>query len=142
MLIAHLAMFVFGPQVPKAAEYLSTQSIHAQQRIRFVPSAPEPSASDAPLEASIQIEGPQMQDPISLILLLETLFGNWITEEMQKTSQTVNGFPIAPPSWIVEDHINGGISLASKAQHQLPIISWWLGPAASFIRFVVSWLFC
>ncbi|KAF8605586.1 UDP-Glycosyltransferase/glycogen phosphorylase [Ceratobasidium sp. AG-I] len=125
------SVFVFGPQVPKAAEYLSTLSTQAQQRIRFVPPAPEPDASNAPLEASIQVGGPQMQDPFSLILLLETLFGAWITEEMQKGSQVVNGFPIAPPSWILEDHIGGGISLPSKPQHQLPIISWWLGPAAS-----------
>ena len=127
-------MFIIGPQVPKAADYLSTQSTQAQRRIRFVPPVPAPdTSSDAPLEASIQIE-----EPVSLNLHLETLFGTWITEELQKTSLVVNGFPIAPPSWILEDHIDGGISLPSKAQHQLPIISWWIGPAASLIRFVLT----
>lgn len=132
ILTIYSAMFVIGSQVPKSAEYLSTQSTQAQQRIRFVPSVPEPNASsDTPLEASIQI-----QEPVSLILHLETLFGTWIVDELQKTSQVVNGLPIAPPSWILEDHINGGISLPSKPSHQLPIISWWLGPAASLVRFV------
>lgn len=139
ILTTHPAMFVFGPQVPKAVEYLSTLSTQAQQRIRFVPSIPEPDvSSDAPLEASIQIEGPQMQDPVSLLLFLESLFSTWITEELQRPIQVVNGLPIASPSWILEDHIGGGLSLASKAHHQLPIISWWLGPAASLIRSVMS----
>lgn len=131
-------MFVFGPQVPKAAEYLSTQSNHAQQRIRLVSALPIPDpSSDIPIEAAIQI-----QDPLSLILLLESLFGGWITEELQKASQEVNGFAIAPPTWIIEDHLNGGISLPSKAEHKLPIVSFWIGPVASLIRFVsllVSW---
>ncbi|KAF8593126.1 hypothetical protein BDV93DRAFT_566891 [Ceratobasidium sp. AG-I] len=116
------SMFVYGPQVPKAAEYLSTQSTQAQQRIRFVSHAPSDTAIPS-------------QDIVSLILHLESLFSTWITEELQKTSQ-VNGFSIAPPSWILEDHIGGGISLPSKAQHQLPIISWWLGPAASLISHI------
>ncbi|KAF8593781.1 UDP-Glycosyltransferase/glycogen phosphorylase [Ceratobasidium sp. AG-I] len=40
---------------------------------------------------------------------------------------------VAPPTWVVEDHITGGISLASKDIHGLPIVSWWLSPATSLI---------
>lgn len=57
-------------------------------------------------------------------------------EELQKTSQDINGFVVAPPTWIVEDLINGGISLPSKAQHGLPIMSCWTGPAAALVRYV------
>ncbi|KAF8597302.1 hypothetical protein BDV93DRAFT_562409, partial [Ceratobasidium sp. AG-I] len=126
------SMFVYGPQVPKAAEYLSTQSNQAQQRIRFVPHIPVQDASpDVPLEASVQIH-----EPVSLILHLESLFGPWIIEELQKTRQEINGFVVAPPTWIVEDHINGGISLPSKAEHGLPIASCWMGPAAALISHI------
>ena len=62
----------------------------------------------------------------------------WIAEELLGTSWEINGVSVAPPTWIVEDHITGGISLASKNVHHLPTVSWWLGPATSLIRYDFS----
>ncbi|KAF8597305.1 UDP-Glycosyltransferase/glycogen phosphorylase, partial [Ceratobasidium sp. AG-I] len=74
-----------------------------------------------------------LRDPLVLISNLETQFRIWATSELSKINSEINGFWVAPPTWIVEDHITGGISLASKDIHGLPIVSWWLGPATSLI---------
>ncbi|KAF8605600.1 hypothetical protein BDV93DRAFT_521437, partial [Ceratobasidium sp. AG-I] len=70
---------------------------------------------------------------ILLISSLETQFRTWVSEELSNINSEISGFWVAPPTWIVEDHITGGISLASKDTHGLPVVSWWLGPATSLI---------
>ncbi|KAF8605590.1 UDP-Glycosyltransferase/glycogen phosphorylase [Ceratobasidium sp. AG-I] len=64
---------------------------------------------------------------------MEKRFASWIAKELKVTNLRVNGFTVEPPSWIIEDHFNGGISLASKDAHGLPVISWGLGPSAVWI---------
>ncbi|KAF8605575.1 UDP-Glycosyltransferase/glycogen phosphorylase [Ceratobasidium sp. AG-I] len=122
-----ISLFMYAPQVGKASEYLTTQSIHSRQRIRFVPSISITNPlSDSPAPAMIR-------DPLVLLSCLETQFRTWVSEELSKINSEINGFWVAPPTWIVEDHITGGISLASKDTHGLPVVSWWLGPATSLI---------
>lgn len=125
------AVFVHGPQAPKALEYLSTQSSNSQERVRIVPSVPAVNPSSAPLEASVQVS-----DPMAIISDMEKRFASWIVDELSMAGLVVNGLSIDPPSWILEDHLNGGISLASKDAHGLPVISWGLGPSASWITWV------
>ena len=125
-------MFVHGPQAPKALDYLHTQSLISQERVRIVPSFLTVDPSGAPLEASIQIT-----DPWEVISDMEKRFAWWVVNELKGENLGVNGSTIEPPSWIIEDHFNGGISLASKAAHGLPVVSWGLGPSAVWIRQVV-----
>ncbi|KAF8605610.1 hypothetical protein BDV93DRAFT_554463 [Ceratobasidium sp. AG-I] len=128
---AFISVYVHGPQAPKALDYLSTQSLVSQERVRVVPSVPAVNPTGAPLEASVQISS-----PLEVISDMEIRFALWIATELKVTGLGVNGSTIEPPSWILEDHINGGISLASKDAHGLSVVSWWLGPAISLISHV------
>ena len=119
-------MFAHGPQAPQALNYLSTQSLVSQERIRVVPSMSATYPSGPPLKDFAPIS-----DPLEIIPDMEKRFALWIASELKLAVLEVNGFIIEPPSWIFEDHTSGGISLASKATHGLPIMIFWLGPAAS-----------
>lgn len=129
-MIICLAVFVHGPQAAKASDYMNTQSLLSRERIRVVPSVPtEDPPQGSPLEASIQ-----NMDPIGALIDIEQNFGPWIMSELKVTNLGVNGHSISPPSWIIEDIVCGGVSVLCKSEHRLPVVSWWLGTAAFWIR--------
>lgn len=121
------ALFVHVSQADRASEYLNIQATDVQSRIRIVHS--EASSASLPV---------QKANPFETVLDMERKFGPWIAAELKEGSQRYNGIVVAPPTWIIENHINGGVSLASKDTHGLPVISWWVGPAASLIRRVIA----
>jgi hypothetical protein len=115
--IIYLAIYTFGPLAVQADKYLATQSLSARARIRIVASIPE-----API---IHL--------FDTVLSLEHSFGRWIVEQLGSSGLEINGKVVGPPNYIIEDHLNGGVALASKGTHGLPIASWWVATAASFM---------
>ncbi|KAF8605587.1 hypothetical protein BDV93DRAFT_521432 [Ceratobasidium sp. AG-I] len=122
---AFISLFVHSSQTERASEYLDTQTTNVKNRVRIVHSLASSGSSAI-----------QAANPFEVILDMEQKFGPWITAELQAGPLQINGFAVASPSWIIENHINGGISLASKRGHRLPVVSWWVGPAASLIRHI------
>ncbi|KAF8605594.1 UDP-Glycosyltransferase/glycogen phosphorylase [Ceratobasidium sp. AG-I] len=117
---AFISVFVHSPFASQALNYLSTQSFVSQQRVRVVPSVSAENTLDAPI-----------YDNFEIVCDMEKRLASWIANELKATGLSVNGFNIEPPSWIIEDHIVGGISLASEAAHGLPVMMLWTAPAAS-----------
>ncbi|QRV81801.1 glycosyltransferase family 1 protein [Ceratobasidium sp. AG-Ba] len=113
----YISVYTLALLADFGAAFLSTQTKEAQNRIRIIPS----------------VLDMEIASPLDVVLALEKSFGPWILEQLSVPSFEAGGHVIAPPSHIIEDHINGGISLASKDEHKLPIISWWLTAAASMI---------
>ncbi|ELU44042.1 hypothetical protein AG1IA_01929 [Rhizoctonia solani AG-1 IA] len=73
-------------------------------------------------------------NPVAIIEYLEQAFSSWIAKELQETGTTqIEGRTVAKPSWIIEDLFNGGVSLACKDVHNLPVVTWWSTTAASLI---------
>ncbi|KAG9088350.1 hypothetical protein FRC06_002079, partial [Ceratobasidium sp. 370] len=112
-----ISVYVFGPLASQADQYLATYHKGAHQRVRVVPSA-----------ANIPIKG-----PLDSIPSMELGFGPWISEQIASPSMEVNGLVVDAPSYIIEDHISGGIALANRRYHGLPIVSWWVASAISFL---------
>ncbi|KAF8605593.1 UDP-Glycosyltransferase/glycogen phosphorylase [Ceratobasidium sp. AG-I] len=117
---AFISVFVHGPLASQALRYLSAQSFVSQQRIRIVSSVSAGDSSDT-----------STPDIVETITAMEKRFALWITNEIKAAGLRINELEIESPSWIIEDNVNGGISLASKAAHSLPVMAWWIGPAAS-----------
>ncbi|KAG8710359.1 hypothetical protein FRC08_017260 [Ceratobasidium sp. 394] len=44
-----------------------------------------------------------------------------------------NGLVVEAPSYIIEDHICGGKALANKEFHGIPVVSWWVASAVSYL---------
>jgi hypothetical protein len=53
---------------------------------------------------------------------MEHGFGLWISDQLTNASFEFHGHLASPPSYIIEDHINGGISLASKDVYFIMIL--------------------
>ncbi|QRV81802.1 glycosyltransferase family 1 protein [Ceratobasidium sp. AG-Ba] len=68
-----------------------------------------------------------------MVQSLEITFESWILDIINRGVVQINGMLVDPPSWIIEDHINGGCSLPSRDKHGLEVISWWPTTAVSFI---------
>jgi hypothetical protein len=67
-------------------------------------------------------------------MALEAAFSSWITKEVQQASIVqVDARPVNAPSLIIEDLTTAGVALSSKAVHNLPVVGWWLMPAASLM---------
>lgn len=96
--------------------------------MRVVPSVTAVNSSGATLEALAQLF-----NPLDIMSDMEKRFVSWIADELKVTGLAVNGSAVEPPSWILEDILNGGISLRSKDTHGLPVVAWGLGPAAAWI---------
>ncbi|CAE6482197.1 unnamed protein product [Rhizoctonia solani] len=106
-----ISLFVYDSEVPKATKYLDTQPATYSDRIRIVAA----SGSD---------EEPALPpgSPIEKVINMEKYFDSWITKELGQTTITqVQGRSVGKPSWIIEDLFNGGVSLACKDLHKLPI---------------------
>ncbi|KAG9085084.1 hypothetical protein FS749_004704 [Ceratobasidium sp. UAMH 11750] len=112
-----ITVYIFGPLASQADQYLSTYHKDARRRVRIVPSA-----VDAPITG-----------PLDFLLSLERSFGPWISEQVASSSMNVNGLVVNAPSYIIEDHICGGIALANKEFHGLPVASWWVASAVSYL---------
>ncbi|KAF8684319.1 Glycosyltransferase family 1 protein [Rhizoctonia solani] len=116
------ALFVYQTEVHKAVKYLDAQRSTYTRRIRIVTSSNNggPSVS--------------LGNPIGMIESLEEAFSRWIAAELcQATIIQVDGRPVNAPTLIIEDIFTGGISLTCKDVHSLPVVGWWLMPAASLI---------
>ncbi|KAG8746664.1 hypothetical protein FRC11_012625, partial [Ceratobasidium sp. 423] len=117
-----ISLFVYPPEVPKAIKYLSAQPPVYSRRIRIVTDTSNEAASISP------------GNEIEMITSIEKSFGLWITKELQQaTIIQLDGRPVNEPSLIIEDIFNGGVALASKDVHKLPVVGWWLMTAASLI---------
>ncbi|KAG8793767.1 hypothetical protein FRC12_001695 [Ceratobasidium sp. 428] len=112
-----ISVYVPGPTAPQCEAYLDTYHKGAHERVRVIPSI-----------VDIPIVG-----PLDLMISMERSFGPWITQQLASSSVEINGLVVEAPSYIIEDHINGGITVANKQHHQLPIAAWWVSTAASFI---------
>ncbi|CAE6496466.1 unnamed protein product [Rhizoctonia solani] len=117
-----ISLFVYQTEVHKAVKYLDAQRSTYTRRIRIVTSSNNggPSVS--------------LGNPIGMIESLEGAFSRWIAAELcQATIIQVDGRPVNAPTLIIEDIFTGGISLTCKDVHSLPVVGWWLMPAASLI---------
>ncbi|ELU35706.1 hypothetical protein AG1IA_10264 [Rhizoctonia solani AG-1 IA] len=76
---------------------------------------------------------------VEMIASLEVSFGSWIVKETQQaTVVQVDGRPINPPSVIIEDLFTGGVGLARREAHNLPVVGWWLMPAGSLVAILTT----
>ncbi|QRV96219.1 glycosyltransferase family 1 protein [Ceratobasidium sp. AG-Ba] len=112
-----ISIYTPGPLAAQSDDYLSTYHKAVHPRLRIVPSV-----VDVPLVS-----------PIDILFSMERSFGPWISNLVAASSFDCNGYAVEPPSYIIEDHINGGIALAHKDKHRLPIASWWVANAISFL---------
>ncbi|KAG9082325.1 hypothetical protein FS749_006928, partial [Ceratobasidium sp. UAMH 11750] len=117
---AYVSIYTFAPLVAQANAYLATLSGLGRERARIVPSV-----LDLPLTS-----------PLDALLSVERSFGAWILEQLAIPSFEVNSRVVAPPSCIIEDHINGGIALTRKEEHNLPVVSWWPATVASMMAHI------
>lgn len=118
-----ISLFVYDSEVPKATNYLNSQTSTHSTRVKIV-TASGGEATPALSPAS----------PVEIFVYLEKSFESWIIKELQQvTSTQAGGRVVSKPSWIIEDQFNGGVSLACKETHKLPVVSWWLTTAASLI---------
>ncbi|KAG8701441.1 hypothetical protein FRC08_004075 [Ceratobasidium sp. 394] len=72
--------------------------------------------------------------PPDLLTSIKRSFGPWIAAQLANPRLEINGLAIEAPSYIIEDHINGGVSVINKQHHGLPIAGWWAATAASFLE--------
>jgi hypothetical protein len=112
-----IAVYVFAPLASQANAYLANESESARERVRIVSSVIETRITGL----------------LDILSSMETSFGKWIAEQVGTSSFGTNRLVVGPPSYIIEDHVNGGISLTSKHLHELPVVFWWAATAASFI---------
>ncbi|CEL58916.1 UDP-glycosyltransferase 74C1 OS=Arabidopsis thaliana GN=UGT74C1 PE=2 SV=1 [Rhizoctonia solani AG-1 IB] len=120
-----ISLYVYDSEIPKATKYFNAQSSEHSVRVRIVSA----SGSEAPPVSIV--------NPIQIIKYLEDSFGSWIARELKEpTAAPIQGRPIEKPSWIIEDYFNGGVSVACKDVHGLPIAAWWTTTAASLIGHV------
>ncbi|KAF8714625.1 Glycosyltransferase family 1 protein, partial [Rhizoctonia solani] len=121
-----LALFVYQTELHKAIKYLDAQPQVYTRRIRLVT---EPT--DGPSVASGQFE--------EMIASLEVSFGSWIVKETQQaTVVQVDGRPVNPPSVIIEDLFTGGVGLARRDEHNLPVVAWWIMLAGSLVTILTT----
>ncbi|KAF8703115.1 Glycosyltransferase family 1 protein, partial [Rhizoctonia solani] len=117
-----LALFVYQTELHKAVKYLDAQPPAYTRRIRLVT---EPT--DGPSVATGHLE--------DIAAFLEVSFGSWIVKETQQaTVVQVDGRPINPPSVIIEDLFGGGVGLARREAHNLPVVGWWLMPTGTLVK--------
>ncbi|QRV75674.1 glycosyltransferase family 1 protein [Ceratobasidium sp. AG-Ba] len=64
---------------------------------------------------------------------MERNFGPWIVDQITSANLADKGHLVEPPSYIIEDHVNGGVSVANKKFHGLPIIGWYAATAAGLL---------
>ncbi|CAE6376554.1 unnamed protein product [Rhizoctonia solani] len=120
-----ISLFVYDPEIPKATKYLDTQSSTCLNRIKIV-AATTSNSEPAPVIS--------LANFLDLHLYLEKSFELWMVEELQRSVNIpIDGQLVSQPSWIIEDQQNGGVSLASKETHKLPVVSWWSTTAVSLI---------
>ncbi|KAG8735738.1 hypothetical protein FRC10_010221 [Ceratobasidium sp. 414] len=112
-----ISVYTPGPLAPQADAYLAAYHNGAHDRVRVVPSI-----ADIPIATLLD-----------LVTSMERSFGPWIAEQLASPSAEINGLIVEAPSYIIEDHINGGIAAANKKHHGLPIAAWWVSTAASFM---------
>ncbi|KAH7332791.1 hypothetical protein B0J17DRAFT_632080 [Rhizoctonia solani] len=121
-----ISLFVYSTEMSKATKYLNAQPSVYSRRIRLVTATSN--------------EGDPAMSPGNEILVIKSLqnaFGLWMAKEVQQpTVVQIAGRPINEPSMIIEDIFAGGVALACKDIHRLPIVAWWLMSAASIISFV------
>ncbi|QRV81807.1 glycosyltransferase family 1 protein [Ceratobasidium sp. AG-Ba] len=103
-----ISIYVFAPFGDQA-----TQSEIACEQTRIAPSI-----VDTPVSL-----------PLGVVYSLEKSLKPWISKELKSTSSKVGEQILDLPSWILEDHINGGVGLG----YGLPVVSFWAAPAAVMI---------
>ncbi|CAE6436099.1 unnamed protein product [Rhizoctonia solani] len=119
-----ISLFVIDSELPKATKYLDSQSSTSSGRVRIIPTSS--SGESAPVFSFAALH--------KLLDHLEKSFESWITKELQDEYKLqIDGRLVSKPSWIIEDQQTGGISLACKDIHKLPVVSWWSTTAASLI---------
>ncbi|CCO37611.1 hypothetical protein BN14_11768 [Rhizoctonia solani AG-1 IB] len=117
-----ISLFVYDTELNKAIKYLSAQPSAYTKRIRIVTE----SSNGGPAVSQ--------SDMMEMIKALEAAFSSWITKEVQQASiLQVGARSVNAPSLIIEDMFTAGVTLASKAIHNLPVVGWWLMPAASLM---------
>jgi hypothetical protein len=79
------------------------------------------------------VEASTIETPMEIVLSMERSFGPWIAGQLAKSSSEISGQIVGPPTYIIEDHVNGGIALANKDFHRLPVASCWVTSVASFL---------
>ncbi|KAG8788409.1 hypothetical protein FRC12_014612 [Ceratobasidium sp. 428] len=112
-----ISVYIPGPLSPEAQKYLDTYPKTAYERVHIVPS----------------IINIPITNPFDLLFSMERSFGPWIAEQLASPKLEIDGQTVERPSYIIDDHINGGVALMNKQHHKLPIASWWVATVASFI---------
>ncbi|QRV77896.1 glycosyltransferase family 1 protein [Ceratobasidium sp. AG-Ba] len=112
---------VYTPDIfiTQISQYLATYPKTASDRIRIVTSV-----LDAPVKS-----------PLDPLYGMERNFGPWVTGQITGASFEYKGRLVGAPSYIIEDHVCGGISVTSKESHNLPIIGWYVATSAAIIGY-------
>ncbi|CAE7207193.1 unnamed protein product, partial [Rhizoctonia solani] len=119
-----ISVFVTESELSKTTKYLDAQPSTSSSRIRIVVASS--SGESMPVVSFLTLS--------DIFSRLEKLFELWITNELQRTTDVrINGRLVDTPICIIEDQQTGGISLACKHIHKLPVVSWWSTTAASLI---------
>ncbi|KAG9077497.1 hypothetical protein FS749_010609, partial [Ceratobasidium sp. UAMH 11750] len=104
---ADISVYTFGLLAAQANAYLATHPKVTHERRRIVASV-----VDSPVT-----------NPLDLVFSLENSFKPWIGQQLEIADFEAGGHVVAPPSYIIGDHINGGVALG----HGLPVASWHFG---------------
>ncbi|QRW10566.1 glycosyltransferase family 1 protein [Ceratobasidium sp. AG-Ba] len=102
------------------------------QGVKYLATYPEPVAERVRVAASALVT--PILGLMDVLTNMDRCFGPWIARQLARPDVEINGLPVDPPSYIIEDHFNGGVSLINKQYHNLPAASWWAAGAASFLE--------
>ncbi|CEL63302.1 UDP-glycosyltransferase 74C1 OS=Arabidopsis thaliana GN=UGT74C1 PE=2 SV=1 [Rhizoctonia solani AG-1 IB] len=120
-----ISLFVHDPEIPKGIKYLDAESSTHSHRVKII-GATTSNSEPAPVIS--------LDNLLDLYFYLEKSFELWMIQELQRSVDIpIDGQLVSQPSWIIEDQQNGGVSLACKSIHKLPIVSWWSTTAVSLI---------
>ncbi|QRV96220.1 glycosyltransferase family 1 protein [Ceratobasidium sp. AG-Ba] len=113
-----ITVYTLAPFEDQGVKYLATYPEPAAERVRVAASAPT-----TPILGLMDV-----------LTNMDRCFGPWIARQLARPDVEINGLPVEPPSYIIEDHFNGGVSLINEQYHNLPAASWWAAGAASFLE--------
>ncbi|QRV90437.1 UDP-glucoronosyl and UDP-glucosyl transferase [Ceratobasidium sp. AG-Ba] len=113
----YISIYTPGTFASQIDEYLATYPKLALERILIVASVVDNT----------------VKGPLDLMYAVERNFGPWIADQITSPNLADKRHLVEPPSYIIEDHVNGGIAVANKKFHELPIVGWYAATAAGLL---------
>ncbi|QRV90436.1 hypothetical protein RhiJN_18454 [Ceratobasidium sp. AG-Ba] len=116
---------------PKSFISIFTHPVFVFQIQKYLSTYPHLAPGRIVVDASTF--GNPSNHALDLLEDMEKGFGPWIASQMEQIEFISNGVRVDTPSYIIEDHLNGGISVTNMQFHQLPIAGWYVATATGFI---------